>query len=1088
MAAYQAWRMKAGFFGALLMATLSAQAQSWDISDTGQPFEDVQFTLNEGTWMSLDVSPDGTTIVFDLLGDIYSMPAAGGVATAVLDGPAMQRNPQFSADGQRILYVSDASGADNVWVARRDGSQPRQITHEVVDLIGGASWGPNDDSIIAVKAYSTFSQMRASEMRLYDLDGGNGTLLVQTPENRRDVQEPRLSPDGRFLYYTERVTSPNIYVNADHPNLIVQRRELASGDTEKILGGWGSAMTPQLSRDGKQVAFVRRVKDKTVLFVYDVATRKQRPVYDELGRDLGADFAQQSSYYPTFGWFPDHRHLAVWGKGKLFRVDAESGAATEIPFTAHAKHRITTPIRFEQNLAPETVSVRIIRRLALGKDATVFTALGHLWRQRTEGAPVRLTKAENFESDPAFSSDGRQLAWVEWDDEKGSVLKVGQADGRGARIVASSRGVIREPAFSPDGKLVAYRIQEADKTMGGYGTQQGIYLAAASGGVSRLILAGDGELPRFSPDGKRIYYVTIGYKNRQTIHTLLSMTLEGFGQIEHAYTKDADTRELQISPDLRWIAFRGNQEYYVMPYVQTGAPLNVSADSREVAVRTLTDVGGYSLTWSRDSSSVHWTLGNALYRADLTSGLQRDAKLAQPYARIDLKVPSDVPQGILAFTHGRVITMKGDEVIEDGTVLVERNRIVAVGPGGSITIPPGARVIDATGKIIMPGIIDMHGHNDCCYRTEVMPRKQGTRYAGLAFGVTTNFDPYSSELVNYETHETDLAGITVGPRWIGSGTPIYGRSQKGDFTYAPIRTYADAQAVMQRKKALGGIVIKSYKQPARFQRQMLVKAGREAGIMVDAEGEGAFYNDITMLLDGHTNLEHNLPMANYYNDIVQLMSHAKVSNTPTLVVSFGELYGENFIYQNDRVWEDPKIKLYAQEVTSSYGALGVPGGAPAYSRGMTSIHVADELWDIGFRGVSRSTRRLDDAGVRINVGSHGEVAGLSQHWEMRLLAQGGMSNHRILRAATINGATTLGLDRQIGSLEPGKLADLIVLDRNPLEDISNTNSVRYTVINGRMYDSLTMNEIGNYDRPRSRFYWEVSDYKGIDWNSAASGQ
>jgi hypothetical protein len=221
---------------------------------------------------------------------------------------------------------------------------------------------------------------------------------------------------------------------------------------------------------------------------------------------------------------------------------------------------------------------------------------------------------------------------------------------------------------------------------------------------------------------------------------------------------------------------------------------------------------------------------------------------------------------------------------------------------------------------------------------------------------------------------------------------------------------------------------------------------------------------------------------------VQLLSRSKTSNTPTLIVAFGELYGENFLYQTQRAWEDPKVKRYAQEATASYGALEVPGGAPVYSRNMTSIHVADELWDVGFRSVSRSIKKLDDAGVTINVGSHGEIAGLAMHWEMQLLAQGGMSNHRILRAATLNGAKTLGFDQQLGSLEAGKLADLIVLDGNPLEDIRNSNSVRYTLLNGRLYEADSMNEIGNYDRPRSRFYWELDDYKDIDWNSAWSGQ
>ena len=1072
------------------VANAAIPSTAWDISDTGQPYVDVDFTLDEGTWMSLDVRPDGRTIAFDLLGDIYALPVTGGDATLLHGGPAMQRQPSYSADGRKLLYISDASGTENAWISNADGSDPQQITHETLDLVMSASWGAQDQSIIVVREGAAFSDMKKSEIRLFDLDGGTGALVVETPANGRDVQEPRVSRDGRYVYYTERLTDPNIYVNANHVNYAIERREFVSGKTEKLVEGWGGAVAPQVSPDGKQLAFVRRVMEKTVLFVYDIATRKQRPLYDKLERDLEADFSQQSAYYPRFAWFPDNLHIAIWGKGKLYRIDASSGEAQEIPFRVQAKHRITQPVRAQQELAPDTVEVRIVRRLAASADGKqlVFNALGHLWTKRLpDGKPLRLTSAKAFEFDPAWSRDGRQLAYVEWDDERGSTLKLAGADGRTIRTLASSRAAIRDPSFSPDGKRLTYRIQTADKVMGGYGTKAGVYWVATAGGESRFVVEGD-DVPRFSPDGTRIYYVSTDRRKGELVHVLYSVNLEGLDRHEHAHTLDADTLELRLSPDARWLAFRERQQYYVIPYYETGGSTAISAKSADVPVKALTELGGYALSWATDSSSLQWTLGASLYRANVADFSAPAASVTQPYAQIGLSVAADVPKGALAFTHARLITMKGDEVIEDGTVIVEGNRIVAVGSAAEIKPPAGARIIDASGKTIMPGLIDMHGHNDCCFRTVVSPQKQPSRYAEIAFGVTTNFDPYSSELINYETRETDLAGLTVGPRWIGSGTPAYGRARKTDFTYLPISEYADAQRFMQRKRALGGTAVKSYRQPTRAQRQMLVKAGREAGILVDVEGEGQFYNNVTMILDGHTNLEHNLPMANYYDDLVQLMRRGGMSNTPTLIVNFGELYGENFLYQSERAWEDPKVKLYVQEVTGTYGALNVPAGAPPHSRNMTSIRLADELWDIGVRGVSRSTKKLDDAGVRINVGSHGEIAGLAMHWEMRLFAEGGMSNQHILRAATLNGAITLGVDRQLGSLEPGKLADLIVLDENPLQDIRATNSVRYTLLNGRLYDAMSMNEIGNYDRPRSRFYWELDDYKGIDWNSAWSGK
>jgi len=258
-------------------------------------------------------------------------------------------------------------------------------------------------------------------------------------------------------------------------------------------------------------------------------------------------------------------------------------------------------------------------------------------------------------------------------------------------------------------------------------------------------------------------------------------------------------------------------------------------------------------------------------------------------------------------------------------------------------------------------------------------------------------------------------------------------------------------------------------------------------VMEDAEGESQFYVDLSIILDGHMALEHVIPVATYYDDIVQLMAHSEAANTPTLNVTFGEIMGENYFYQTTRAWDDPKIRTYVQEVNSGYGAISTPYSAPMHVRNMTSLHAVDEVYDIGFISVSRSINKLDNAGVLINTGSHGQVYGLAMHWEMVSMALGGMSNERILRTATINGAKTLGLEDQIGSLEAGKLADVIVLDKNPLENIENSNSVIYTMINGRLYDSLSMNETGNYDRPRTKFFWELPDYNGIDWNEAWSG-
>jgi len=1062
-------------------------SSAWDVNDTGQPFSEAQFPLTEGTWMSVDVSPDGRTLVFDLLGDIYTLPAQGGEAVLVHGGPPMTRTPRFSPDGRQLLYLSDASGGDNAWMSGIDGSAPRQLSFETVDVVTSPFWGPGGEYFGATRLSSDYSDLYTSELLLFYPGSKAGQALVASPGHFENVHEGQFSPDGRYLYYTQKLPNPqgkySIFLDANHPLHVIMQRDLRSGETTELLGGFGGATTPEISPDSKQIAFVRRVKDKTVLFVYDFASGTQRPVFDDLDRDMQGEWIPQGSYYPSYGWFPDSRHIAIWGKGKLLKVDTASATAVEIPFHVNADMRITDVARFPYELAPETITVRAIRHLVVapGNQSIVFNALGHLWQKSLpHGEPERLTNTAALEFEPTYSPDGKSLAYAEWDDEKGSALLVSSIDGKQPRTLLSTNGVIRQPAFSPDGRFLVYRVEAGGKCVGGFTNSAGIYSIPVAGGEPGYITA-SGMMPRFSPDGERIYFVTEEYVQGMQLSKLVSVNLQGQELREHAVARGSDRHELTVSPDLRWIGFKENQQYYVMRLVTAGGPMEVSADSTAVPVASLTDNGGYSLSWSADSARLNWLLGDELHQATVDGTVT-----AEPTA-IGLVVKADIPEGKVAFVGARLITNAG-AVIEKGTVLVERNRIAAIGAESDVAVPADARIIDSRGKTIMPGLVNMHGHLEDCYyaATGAMPQKDPSLYAALAFGTTTNFDPYASEITSYTKSEMRDTGNLVGPRTISVGHVLFGRPGKSDPVYEPISDFADAQRVMTRKKALGGHMVKSYRQPLRRQRQQIIKAAREAGIMVAVEGESHIYNNISAVVDGHNSLEHNLPVANYYDDIVQLFAHSGTANTPTLVATFGELLGENYLYQKYRTWEDPRIASFVPQVNSGYSPIGLQYSAPLYARGMTTLHTADELWDIGFRAVSRSTKKLDDAGVLVNVGSHGQVQGLAMHWEMELFAEGGMSNERVLRAATLNGARTLALDKEIGSLEVGKLADLIVLEKNPLEDIHNTMSVVQTMIGGRLYDSYSMDEIGNYDRPRTTFYWERGEDRGTGWNEAAA--
>ncbi len=1079
---------------ALLIPSAPTHAD-WDVTDTGQPYADVQFTVTEGTWMSLDVSPDGRRLVFDLLGDLYSLPARGGDATLIHGGPAVEHSPRFSPDGTKILYISDRGGSENLWLSNADGSAARQVTHETFSTLSTPAWGAGGRYVAATRFSSRKADGGGVDVRLYHLDGGRGRALARAANNGYEVHEPHFSRDGRYVYYTEHVYAPAIG-NANQPMYAVERRDLSDGKVDEVVRGFGGATTPQVSPDGSKLAFVRRVKARTVLFVYDLQTGEQRPVYDDLDTDMQIAFgARPGGYYPRYGWFPDNRHVAIWGKGRLYEIDMQTQARQEIPFRVLARHRITAPPRFENPLVPEPLKICALQQVAVAPDGknAVFNALGHLWRASLPGGkPQRLTSADTFEFEPSYSPEGTHIAYVSWADELGSALELVTAQGRAVRTLVRGAGaIIRQPSFSPDGKRLVYWVEQGNKTMGGYRGKGGLYWISLADGQPHYIGGSGASLaksPRFSPDGRRIYYVskgTILQGLTEVNNALESVDLQGLDKRVHVFSEEAG--EFRISPDLRWLAYKQDQQYYLVPYRETGATLKLTRGGNEMPVTQLTGYGGYELTWSADSRRVSWVLGPSLFGISVDETVA-NIKPAVAETKLDLEVAADKPEGVLAFANGRIVTMKGegrngDLAIERGSIVVKGNHIVAVGPADSVEIPADAKVIDVAGKTVMPGLVDMHGHLD--YREEdlLMPQKHPSHYAALAFGVTTNLDPSSTEVPSFAASEMNRAGVTVGPRLISAGAKIFGPDGLGAFQ--PITSLDDARRIAARKRALGGIILKGYMQPMRSQRQQLIKAAREARLMVTPEGAADFYGNIGMILDGHVSIEHNLPAATLYDDLIQLISRSGTSLTPTVIVTTGETAGENYFYQTTRPWDDPKVRLYVQRL-GRYSNVSAPD-APPYARGMVTIHQADELWDIGFRSVARSLKKLDDAGGVVNTGGHGQLQGLDMHWEMWALAEGGMSNYRVLRAATLNGARTIGLDKQIGTLEAGKLADLIVLDGNPLESIRNTNTVRYTVVNGRMYDALTMNEIGNYDRPRGKFYWELQDYRGIDWNEAWGG-
>jgi imidazolonepropionase-like amidohydrolase/Tol biopolymer transport system component len=1052
---------------AALCISLGTSAQTdkekdrkWDVSDPKGTYKELEFTTNEGTWMNLDVSPDGKNIVFDLLGDIYVLPVTGGEAKMLRNGFPFEVQPRFSPDGKKISFTSDAGGGDNIWTMNADGSDAKQVTTENFRLLNNAVWTPDGQYLVARKHFTSTRSMGAGEMWMYHVSGGEGVELTIKKNAQQDAGEPCASADGKYIYYSEDMYPGGMFLYNKNPNAqiyVIKRYDRITGETDVITGGPGGAVRPQVSKDGKTLAFVRRVREASVLYLRNMETGEEWPVYDKLSKDQQEAWAI-FGLYTNFNWL-DATHIIIWANGKLWNIDVTNSKATEIPFTVHAKHKIIDALHFRHEVAPEKFTVKVIRNASTSADekTLVFNSAGYLWKKDLPaGTPARLTASTDFEFEPSFAPVGDEIVYTTWnDDNMGAIWKMSMKDKKPVKL-STEKGIYRTPRFSADGKWIVYQKEEGNDHMGfTYCVNPGIYVMENKPGAVPKLVSKDGSDPQFIGNDRILYL-----SSEEEDKAYKSIGIDGKDPRTHFTSKYATS--VAVSPDGNWVAFIELFKAYVAAFPKTGKPLDLSAKMGSVPVAQIAKDAGLNLHWSRDSKKIHWTYSDEYFTNELKDRFSfMDGAPAKVPAmdtvgvKIGLELPMDKPEGKLALTNARIITMKGDEVIEKGTILINENKIEAIGKAEDVQVPAGVKVIDCAGKTIMPGMVDVHSHLNT-WRVGPSPQKQWSYYANLAFGVTTTHDPSSTSEMCFSQSEMVKAGYMVGPRIFSTGTILYGA--EGDFK-AVINSYDDARSAIARTKAYGAFSVKSYNQPRREQRQQVIQAARDLQIQVVPEGGSTYFHNMSEILDGHTGIEHNIPVADLSNDVIKLWSASKSGYTPTLIVTYGAMNGEDYWYQKTNVWENKRLLNY------------FPRGI-IDSRSRHRTMSPDAEFENGFILVSKSCKKLADAGVKINLGSHGQIQGIGAHWELWMLQMGGMTPLQVIRCATQNGADYIGMGDQIGSLEKGKLADLVVMDKNPLENIRNTESIKYVMVNGRLFDAETMNQIGNYDVKRGKFYWE----------------
>ena len=1044
------------------------------------PSRNISFETQEGTWISLDLSPDGETILFDLLGDIYSLPVAGGDATPLLTGLAFEGQPAWSPDGALIAFVSDRDGSENLWIANADGSDPKKLSAETKGSLLSPEFSADGDYVFVSK--SNWG-LRTYEIWMYHVKGGTGVQVTKakpeasTPNNQRhNAVGVSASADGRYLYYAQK--SGGFGYNVTFPLWQIVRRDLREGTEDVVIQAQGSAIRPEVSPDGRMLVYGTRHDALTGLRIRNLETGDDRWLLYPVMRD------EQESVFtrdllPPFAFTAEGSEIILSFDGGIRRVSLADGSYSEIPFSADVDIPVGPLLGQSQATGDGPVRARIIQSPAQSPDgeSIVFSALTGLYRMDLDGgSPARLGADDMPAFQPSWSPDGRWITFVSWNNQGGHVYRI-RSNGRGgAERLTAAPGFYTDPVFTPDGEqIVALRGSNHARMNQFFDNNRApamdLIRIPADGGAATLIAHANAlGGPHFSNDPDRVFLYSQG--------GLLSMRLDGTDRRNHVQVKGpglfsaeepVPADNVRISPDGNWaLAHVRNQLHVVaVPQFNREGP-TVDVSSPAVPSQKLTEIGADYFDWADDGRTMTWAVGSTFYRQAFDTvdfekktkdnddgGDANDESVAEAeplYESFEavVEVPRDMPEGAVVLRGARVLTMSDQGVVENADVVVVRNRIAAIGSSGSVDVPADAEVIDVGGKTIVPGFVDSHAHW-FEIRRGILDTGHWAFITNVAYGVTAGLDVQTSTNDQFAYQDLIDAGQMIGLRAFSTGPGVFSNNafESKEQAVGVLKKYRDHYGTRN---------IKAYLSGNRKQRQFVIQASEELGMMPTTEGALDLKLDLNQISDGFWGTEHTLPVFPLYRDVVEFVARSGSTYTPALLVMYGGPWAEEYFFVNENPHDDEKIRRFMPHFIVD-------------AKSQRRLWFRDE--EHAFYRAAAEAAKIQRAGGLVGVGSHGQFQGLGFHWEMWALESGGMTPMEVLEAATIDGAEIIGRHDEIGSIEPGKFADLVILDANPLDDLRNTNEIGRVMQNGRLYDADTMDQVWPEEKALEPFwFWD----------------
>jgi len=990
--------------GVLTLIFVFALSASVNAASTGK---EKTITISEGTNVFVTVSPDHKTIIADLQGLLYSVPIGGGIAKQITTAYQEASHPDWSAKGDLIAIQSYAGGTFHIWTMHSDGSGLKQIT------------------------------------------SGHG-----------DDREPRISPDGTSLAFASD--------RAFKGNYDIWTANISTGELKQITFAEADEFGPTWSPDGTKIAFVSGtgINGKTIESI-DVATGRQATLVSSIaeGRVEAPSYSPdgKSLAYVQFhgvGMFMNTAQLlvagtvtyagkatdtfpfpATWlsgsellytGDGHILRTNILTGSEAPIPFSAAIKSirpQYAHKVYDFDSTASHQVKGIYAPALSPNGRQVAFIALNQLYLMAIGSAPVALTHDTFYKQGPTWSPDGRTLAYVSDRDgiENIYLHDLSSSNTNTDKQVSPSKSAQIMPAWSPDSKLIAFQDQ----------TGATLIVDVATGAIKPLApLTFFPGRPAFSANGKTVAIATIKpYTKRFREGTSSILTVNvATGKTEFfspAPFESITTRTEDgpiYSPNGKEMAFVMDDLLYTMPVDTDGHPNGAAIQ--------LNDETTDAPTYNADSSKVLYLNEGKLKLID------RSTK-AISTVPVELTFADAKPEQKLLIHVARFWKGSGPEEQKDVDILITDNRVTSVTPH-SATPPAGVtRTIEAGNSTVIPGLWENHAHTDSDNSIYY-----GDRFGRLwlVYGITEVRAIADNAYRALSHREAYDAGAAVGPRLFTTGEAV-----DGERVYYPMMIPTTSEAQLHREfnrlKALDFDFVKLYvRLPYAWAEQGIQFAHSQMGV------ETASHYLLPAVSLGEDGMSHLSATARTGWAYSRSLTGVSYSDVRTLLAQSG-MWTISTTFSQAQYADDPGL------ATDPRRAISPPWENARLNLALATAQKTDTTSAFAhLKDEEATVSAVLDAGGIILAGTDSplDLPATSLHLNLRAQVKYGRAPWQALETATILPAKAYGLTKDLGTLEPGHLADLIIVSGDPLKNIDDAANVQCVMKNGQLLSVATI--------------------------------